>query len=298
MTLSASVIVPVLNGASTIGDTLKGVLSQVGQPERYEVIVVDNGSADGTQDIVRQYPVRLLHCATPGASAVRNVGLNACAGDIYVNADADTLPARNWLKELLRPFSDPSTVLVGGRIISFMPKTGAERYIERAGLFRPENSALNPRFAFVNAGNLAVRREAALAIGGWDETLHASEDVDFSARLVRHSRCEIRYAENAILFHRNRTDDDDLIRQAAGYGRGAARIYRRFPEETGWNFMKAMRVRRMIVSRSVRPGWLRLRRLVSRVSEEELEFARYHRMWTRAFWGAFFETWRQEGRDA
>ena len=220
--LSVSVIVPVLNGADTIGDMLTALLNQAGAPKKREIIVVDNGSSDQTPEIVKKFEVTLLEEPTPGVSAARNCGLRHATGDIYINIDADTLPTRYWLREIVLPFSDPSVILVGGKVISFKPETGAERYIENSGLYEPINSITNPVFAFVAGMNLAVRREAALAIGGWDESLRRSDDIDFSFRLQQKFPSEIKYQPSALIFHRNRRSDDALEKQAWGYGYGAA----------------------------------------------------------------------------
>ncbi len=286
-----SVVIPVLNGAEMIGDTLRAVLGQARAGAELEVIVVDNGSTDATCEVVSHFPVTLLHAAVPGVSAGRNVGLAACRGDIYINVDADTLPSRTWLRELLRPFDDPAVVLVGGRTISFRPESGAERYIERAGLFRPENSVHNPDLPFVIGCNLAVRTTAARAIGGWDEGMVRGEDIDFSVRLRRAFPAPIHYREEAVLFHRNRSDERALAAQAHGYGYGMALIYRRYPEQLHFNAGRQLRALRLVVERTVWPPLLWIGHRWGRVSGEELEFARFHRLWTNAFWRGFFSTW-------
>ncbi len=288
---SVTVAIPVLNGAETIGDTLHSLLSQVGAPAELEVIVVDNGSTDGTPELVGEFPVSLLRCATPGASAARNVGLKVARGELFVCLDADTLPTRTWLRELLRPFADPAVVLVSGRTLSFRPETGSERYIEQAGLFRPENSVQNPELPFVIGCNLAVRRDAARAIGGWAESMLRAEDIDFSTRLLARFHSPIHYTANALLFHRNRRTDGELARQARGYGHGLALIYRRYPDRIRWDMAKQLRAVGRVIGRTVHPELLRLGHRMGRVTAEELEFAHYHRLWTCAFWGGFFATW-------
>ena len=288
---SATVVIPVLNGAETIGDTLRALLSQAGAPADLEIIVVDNGSTDGTPELVGEFPVTLLRCATPGASAARNVGLNVARGELFVCLDADTLPTRTWLRELLRPFADPKVMLVGGRILSFRPETGSERYIEQSGLFRPENHVHNPDFPFVVTCNLAVRREAALAIDGWDQALLRAEDIDFSTRLLARFPQPLHYAPQALLFHRNRRSDDALVAQARGYGYGLALIYRRYPDRVRWGLQVQMLILGRLIRCAIQPELLRVGHRLGRVSAEELEFARYQRLWTRAFWGGFFATW-------
>jgi len=288
---SVSIIVPVLNGSGTIHDMLTALFSQAGAPQNREVIVVDNGSSDGTRDIVRRFDVTLLEEPRRGVSAARNRGLAHARGDIYINIDADTLPTRYWLRELVAPFSDPDVVLAGGKVVSFKPETAAERYIERSGLYAPENSVTNPDLPFVAGMNLAVRREAALSIGGWDEDLLRSDDIDFSCRILRKFSTCIRYQPGAIIFHRNRSTDEGLKKQAWGYGYGAAVMYKRYPEKLKWGMAQSMKLASLLVHRTIMPEVLKIGHRFGKVSGEDLEFARYHRMWTSSFWRGFLKTY-------
>ena len=287
---SATIVLPVLNGAATIADALRALLGQTG-PE-HDVIVVDNGSTDGTQDIVAGFGVTLLHCATPGVSACRNLGLAQARGEFYLNLDCDTVPTRNWLREMIRPFADPAVTLVGGRTLSFRPETGPERYIDRAGLFSPANSIANPVFPFVIGCNLAVRSAAARSIGGWDEALLRGDDIDFATRLLDAFPQPLHYAAAATLFHRNRRTDAALAEQAEGYGKGIALIYRRYPERVHWGTRSRLALFARLVARTSRAEWLRAGHALNRVRDEELEFARYDRLWARAFWRGFRAAWR------
>ena len=163
---SVSVIIPVLNGAATIGDTLAALQTQTGAPAGVQTLVVDNGSTDATAQIVRRFDVTLLEEAKRGPGAARNRGLRAAAGAVIAHLDADTIPARRWLTEIIAPFGDADVQLVGGRTLAFRPETAAERYVARAALFDAEATIARAVLPFVPSLNMAVRRDAALAIGG------------------------------------------------------------------------------------------------------------------------------------
>jgi len=289
--LSVSIIVPVLNGADTIADMLTALFNQAVGPMEREILVVDNGSTDHTRDIVKKFPVTLLEEPRPGVSAARNHGLQHASGDIYMNIDADTLPTRHWLREMVSPFSDPSVVLAGGKVVSFKPETGAERYIEKSGLYEPINSIANPIFPFVIGMNLAVRREAALAIGGWDERLMRADDVDFSFRLLKKFPSKIKYQQNALIFHRNRRTDDGLKKQALGYGYGVATMYIKYPEHMKWGAMQCLSVASLLFKRFFTPEIKKIGHRLGKVSDNDLEFSKYHRMWTMHFWRGFLSTY-------
>ena len=101
--ITASVVVPVLNGEDTIGDLLIALTHQRGVSGNVEFIIVDNGSTDNTKEIVGAYEVMLLHEPKPGPSAARNRGLYHASGEIVAYLDADTIPTRRWLAENYRP---------------------------------------------------------------------------------------------------------------------------------------------------------------------------------------------------
>lgn len=99
MLLTVSVVIPALNEEALIGQTLLSVQSAVRHlpPEiAAEIIVVDNGSADGTREAIQSagVPVRIINCRARGAASARNLGAGQSRGDLFVFLDADTtIPA-------------------------------------------------------------------------------------------------------------------------------------------------------------------------------------------------------------
>lgn len=107
-----SVVVPVFNEADTIGELLVSLLALDYPTDRYEIIVVDNGSTDHTCQIVEKYPVRLLEeRETQGPAAARNKGILYAHGDIIAFTDADCVADPNWLRMLVADHEDPN---IGG----------------------------------------------------------------------------------------------------------------------------------------------------------------------------------------
>jgi len=183
--MSVSVVIPAYNAAATIGDMLRALSCQSNAPADMEIIVADNGSTDNTCEIARSFAgVTVLREDKRGPSPARNRGLRHASKDIVVHLDADTLPTRKWLANLIAPFSDPSVMLAAGRTLCFRPTTAVERYIAATGLYEADRAISRVPFPFVPSLNMAVRRNAALAIGGWAEDLMTAEDVDFSHRLL------------------------------------------------------------------------------------------------------------------
>src|SRR5207249_12236510 len=117
MALTASVVIPTRNRRAT----LTALLERVGpQTAGAEVVVVDNGSTDGTPELLRpleaQGRLRVVHEPTPGATRARNAGARAARGDVLPFVDDDALPADSWLAALLAPFANPRVAAAGGRV--------------------------------------------------------------------------------------------------------------------------------------------------------------------------------------
>ena len=282
-----SVIIPVRNGAPWIRDLLAALLHQRGAGAN-EIIVVDNGSDDGTPELVSGFPVRLLvETQHRGPSAARNVGMQAAQGEWLAFLDADTLPSRHWLAALVRPLADPAVTCTGGKTISYLPSSPAERFMARLPMHAFEFKTGRRLFPFFASRNFACRRSQALAIDGWAEEMPTAEDVDFCTRLRRRFPGAAQFVEDALLFHRDRADDAALRRQAWSYGQGLAHIYRRYPEVARWSSQNSAELMALQTWRALRPVLLQTAHTVGRAGAEEVTYARYHRLWSDAYWQGF-----------
>lgn len=177
---TVSVVIPAYNAAATIGRTL-GALAAQHVPGGFEIIVVDDGSSDGTRDVVVQaeLDVRLLCRERGGAAQARNAGAAAAQGDVIAFTDADCFPTRDWLREGLAGIA--AADLVQGAV---RPDPGATRYPLERTLWVVEESGL------YETANLFVRREAFARLGGFEDWLPTSgrplaEDVWLGWRLRR-----------------------------------------------------------------------------------------------------------------
>ncbi|MFC2054216.1 glycosyltransferase [Chloroflexota bacterium] len=293
--VSTSVIIPVLNGAQTIGDTLSALMNQSIQPQKFEIIVVDNGSADGTQKIVQNYNVTLLNELKRGPSAARNRGLHYASGEIIGYLDADTIPTRRWLSEIIKPFSNPEVFITSGKLLFYRPETPAQRFAARRGGMA-EEAALREVFPFAPSGNMAVRRAAALAIGGWAEGMRTSEDIDFSYRLLKKYPSKIVYVPGALAMIRTRRTDQELKAQAWTWGEGLGHLYRKYPEAIHYDVGHVINLFLVLGFRSTLPLFLRIRYWFGLCTRGDLEFAVYNRIWSWYYWRGFFSMYRSERR--
>ncbi|MBI3785907.1 MAG: glycosyltransferase [Deltaproteobacteria bacterium] len=284
--LRVSVVVPVLNGADVIGDLLTSLRHQTSRAAA-EVIVVDNASTDATVDVVRRFPVALLSEPRRGPSAARNRGLQHARGEVVVFLDADVLPTRNWLAEMTAPFSDPALVVAGGRSVDYLPTTPAQRFIAQLGIRQLEYDFFRGNVPYVAGENMAVRRSALEAVGGWDESFYTAEDLDLCVRLMRRFDTLPLRRPHAVLFSRRRSTFDALFRQAWNYGQGLGRVHLRHPGVIPLDAARWSAAASILAARCAKASLFACGRTLGWIPPAQAEFARHHWNWSRRFWGGF-----------
>jgi GT2 family glycosyltransferase len=224
-----SVVVCTYNGERTIRDTLEA-LARLDYPD-YEVIVVNDGSTDGTESLVREYDVRLISTENQGLSCARNVGLEAATGTIVAYTDDDAYPDPQWLKYLARAFSRSDHVGIGGPNI-MPPEDGpiAECVANSPG--GPSHVLLCDEEAeHIPGCNMAFRRSALRAVGGFDPQFRtAGDDVDICWRLQQQG-WTLGFHPAALVWHHRRDSLRRYLKQQVGYGRAEALLERKWPEK-------------------------------------------------------------------
>src|SRR6058998_3929078 len=222
-----SVVVSTLNGAATLRDTLAG-LEQLDYPD-YEVIVVNDGSTDATPKIASEYHVRLITTKNQGLSAARNLGTQVAAGEIVAFIDDDAYPEIHWLRFLALAFMEGKYVGVGGPNLP-PPNDGwiADAVANVPG--GPNPVLLSDTVAeHIPGCNMAFRKDALEAIGGFDPVFRAAgDDVDICWRL-RDRGGLIGYSPAAVVWHHRRKSIRRFWKQQVGYGKAEALLERKWP---------------------------------------------------------------------
>lgn len=238
-----SVVIPARNEEQRIGMVIRAVLAQRAAGRDVDVLVVDDGSSDGTAAVARSAGARVirLHGESGNPAAARNQGAAACSGDPIVFLDADCVPATGWLEALLVAHARGAAV-VGGSLELPPGLTITARCDYYCGwyLVHPRRSAgVVPHHP---PPNLSVRRHTFLSTVGFTEAepfSYTNEERAWQGELrLRGER--IYFEPRAIAYHYNRPGVRNLLRRhyrwaytgvAAKSRTGAARaawIYR-FP---------------------------------------------------------------------
>jgi len=218
-----SVIVPVRDGESTIAPCLDSILATDYPTDRREILVVDNGSDDGTASRIRERPVTYLHEERRGVSNARNRGIAQSTGEICAFVDADCVVDPQWLAELVRPFEDPEVGAVGGDLRHLPPTTAAERQSVRL-LGEWQQFAFSSNPAYPITANAAYRRDVLDRIGPFDPHMVRAQDVELGLRFQEHSGRRLAFAERATARHRNRSTQLGFFRQQLGWAYGAGLV--------------------------------------------------------------------------
>jgi glycosyltransferase involved in cell wall biosynthesis len=212
--MRASVIIPCRNAERTVGDAVASALAQTEKP--FEVLVVDDASADASAEVARRAGARVLtNSARRNAGGARNAGIEATSGELLAFLDADAVAAPDWLARVRRVLeADPRIAGVGGRIVNGRPGRYGEldfflNHSEWIGGGRPREKRNIPTMAIVyrresvgtarfpesNSGEDTAFALAVLSRGGrlWHDpeirVTHRHERLDWSAFWEKQVAC-------------------------------------------------------------------------------------------------------------
>lgn len=181
--MRVSVIIPAFNEERFLPETMdrlhRAVQHLGGSSDRQiEIIVADNASSDQTAAIALASGARVVTVPEHNIARVRNVGAAASSGDLLVFLDADTLVPETLLTRIVQVVS--GTACLGGAVdTDYRPASAMVRFYLRAWRL------IGLVMGMAQGATQFCRREAFVALGGYDETLYMGEDVDFYWRLRR-----------------------------------------------------------------------------------------------------------------
>ena len=181
-----SIIVIAFNMKNYISRCLKSLKSIDYPREEYEIIVVDNGSTDGTREVCEGFDIKYVFEKRRNRGHARNVGIEHAKGEIIAFVDADCEVMKDWLKFHVRDHAHNAIGAVGGAVINpylkVSNKFAIATHIENSAEF----DATSPkRFMYHLPGcNASFKKHVLLKAGFFDKNLHVGEDFLLSKRIM------------------------------------------------------------------------------------------------------------------
>jgi len=234
---SVSVIVPVYNARGVIGRLIGSLQRQEYPAERTEIILVDNGSTDGTREVMMRHAAAgpgtaarrprircLSETARQGSYAARNTGIRRAEGEVLAFVDADCWADPAWLREGVGRLLQGRLDRVAGvvRFATSRRPNICEIY-DSVIEFRQDEYAAD---GWSGAGNLFARRGLFDEIGLWDEELISGGDYEFGVRATKQGK-SLAVCDRAVVFHEARTSFASIFKKNVRTGYGCGQLWRR-----------------------------------------------------------------------
>lgn len=240
--LSVSIIIPTLNRKDVLKEALLSLNGIIYPRKLLEVIVVSDGSTDGTNTEIKRivnqlnYKFKFIKERGRGISHAKNVAIKNSRGKIIISTDDDCLFEKNWLNKLTKPLYKKEVGSVGGPDRAIKKENALAKSIDFAFSSFIGSGGIHGRFLKVKFGktyppgcNMAFKKEVVKKIGYFDESLAPGEDTDYNHRIEK-AGYKIRHVPNAFVWHRPRNSIARFIPYVFKRGKARVEIIRRHPE--------------------------------------------------------------------
>lgn len=222
-----SIIIPTYNRPLKLVQCLKALTQQ--DYAKFEVIVVDDGSFQSLQTIIKpfqsQLQLTLIEQKNRGPAAARNTGAKVAKGIYLAFTDDDCLPTPTWLTALAKGLQVNPNHLVGGKTLNALPHnpyaSTSQGIIDV--VYDYYHADVKPE-GFFTSNNFAISRARFADLGGFNESFWASEDREFGDRWLQ-AGYSLTYIPEATIFHAHDLNLVSFWQQHFNYGRGAFQFY-------------------------------------------------------------------------
>lgn len=231
--LEVSIIVPIYNSEKTIGKTIKSLLNQNYPKNKYEIILVDDGSTDGTVEVVKKFKgVKLILQKHAGPAIARNRGARHSKGKMILFTDADCIANRNWVESITKPFEDKKIVGVAGTYKAANKRKIMPRFISYEIEDRHNSMKGKYNIDFVGTFSAAYRRDVFVKFGGFDENFNraSGEDTDLSFKISK-AGGRIVLVPDAYVYHHHTESLMTMLKKKFWMGYWRIFLYRKHKDK-------------------------------------------------------------------
>ena len=246
--MNVSVVIPTFNRRESLRQTLIGLMCQT-HPD-FEVVVVDDGSTDGTEDLLHEFkrvasfPLVPLSQTNAGPARARNRGAITALGDILVFLDDDTEPHPGCVAAHAALHAGREKLVAIGPMLPDPARRPDEPLwiAWEHAMLRKQYDAFATREWWppgpnhFYTGNASLRRDLFLSVGGFDVAYTRQEDVELAHRLAARRNVEFTFAPEASVYHRPLRTFESWERVPTSYGRFDIERARR--GDVGWDLIR------------------------------------------------------------
>jgi glycosyltransferase involved in cell wall biosynthesis len=226
-----SVVIPVYNRIELLRRCLTSLFLQTYPADRFEIIVVDDGSTEDVAGVIGQMEagwdgrISCVRKANGGPASARNAGIHAAKGDVIAFTDSDCEAEPSWLELVVGTLEHEKASGVGGPISNVMPPGWISGYLTAAKFYR--HRVRHGRVDYLVTANAAFQRSALLAVRGFNEASGVwGEDADLSFRLSQSGHRLLLASGGAVKHYGAPISLNGWARELFRYGKGNAVLSR------------------------------------------------------------------------
>jgi len=224
--LKVSIVIPTYNRKNELRKLLDALNSEDYPFRNFEVIVVDDGSSDGTGEFIESYAshinlVTIVHKENMGSAASRNDGVRTAVNEIVLFLDDDLVPSRGIIRNHIEHHSKSNCAVIGNiKYRETFSTRWVSRYLSTRGTHKIKPDERIPFKCFWTS-NTSIRKEHLLKVGLFDEQFKGAggEDTEIAYRLEKVG-IQFVFADNALCYHKP-VSLSELIKKQESFAKNA-----------------------------------------------------------------------------